>query len=107
MNTLLPKYPTHPGILIKDELIEMGNVTQKEIAGQLHVSASYLSEVINGKRTINASLAIGLEEVLGISAEYWLRFQSQYDLDMLRITRKTQPATRKSKQHFREKEFNV
>ncbi|MDY9917952.1 HTH-type transcriptional regulator / antitoxin HigA [Porphyromonadaceae bacterium NLAE-zl-C104] len=107
MNTVLPKYPTHPGTLIKEELIEMGNTTQKELASSLGITPSYLSEVINGKRAINASLAIGLEEVFGISAEYWLRFQAQYDLDILRISRINKPITKKSDQLFYEKEFTV
>lgn len=105
MSTKLPKYPTHPGTLIKDELIEMGNTTQKELAGYLNVTPSYLSEVINGKRAVNASLAIGLEEVFNITAEYWLRFQAQYDLDMLRISRLNKPLKKKSDQHFRKKEL--
>jgi HTH-type transcriptional regulator/antitoxin HigA len=107
MNTILPKYPTHPGTLIKNELIEMGNTTQKELAGYLSVTPSYLSEVINGKRAINASLAIGLEEIFGISAEYWLRFQAQYDLDMLRVARINKPIARKSDQFFQKEEFTV
>ena len=73
----------------------MGNATQKELAGYLNVTPSYLSEVINGKRAVNASLAIGLEEVFNITAEYWLRFQAQYDLDMLRISRLNKTLTKK------------
>lgn len=107
MNRLLPKYPTHPGTLIKDELVEMGNTTQKDLAGYLDVTPSYLSEVINGKRGINASLAIGLEEVFGISAEYWLRFQAQYDLDILRIFRINKSSTKKSGRLFRKEELTI
>ena len=107
MNTILPKYPTHPGTLIKDELIEMGDITQKELASSLGVTPSYLSEVINGKRAINASLAIGLEEIFGIAAEYWLRFQVQYDLDMLRIARINKPRVREPDQLSPKKEFIV
>lgn len=90
MNTILPKYPAHPGTLIKDELVEMGG-TQKSLATSLGIHPSYLSEIINGKRAINAPLAIELEAVFGISAEYWLRFQAQYDLDILRISRLSHP----------------
>lgn len=107
MNTILPKYPTHPGTLIKDELMEMGNTTQKELAGYLKVTPSYLSEMINGKRSINASLAIGLEDVFGISAEYWLRFQVQYDLDMLRISRINKSTTKKPGQLSLKKELTA
>jgi len=107
MSTILPKYPTYPGTLIKDELVEMGNVTQKDLAGFLKVTPSYLGEVINGKRAINASLAIGLEDVFGIPAEYWLRFQAQYDLDILRISRINKPTTKKSGQHSLKKELTA
>lgn len=107
MNSILPKYPTHPGTLIKDELIEKGDTTQKDLAGYLGITPSYLSEVINAKRAINASLAIGLEEVFGISAEYWLRFQAQYDLDMLRISRINKPPAKKTNQLSRKEEFTV
>src|SRR5690554_391524 len=106
MNTILPKYPTHPGTLIKDELVEMGGITQKELAALLGVKPSYLSEVINGKRAINASLAIDLEAVFGIPAEYWLRFQSQYDLDILRISRLNHP-NEKPVQPSRKKKLSV
>lgn len=103
MSTILPHYPTHPGILIKDELAGIGNVTQKELASLLGVTASFLSEVINGKRSVNASLAIGLEDFFGIPAEYWLRFQAQYDLDLLRISRRNAPDAKKPYSRLRKK----
>lgn len=107
MNSILPKYPTHPGTLIKDELIEMGDTTQKDLAGFLGVTPSYLSEVIHGKRAINAPLAIGLEEIFGISAEYWLRFQAQYDLDMLRISHVVKPKERKTAQFTPKRKISI
>ena len=75
---------THPGILIKDELDEYSDMDQKKLAEKLKVKPSYLNEVINGKRPVKADLAILLEKVLGISADYWMRFQSQYELDKAR-----------------------
>lgn len=70
------------------------------------INPSYLSEIINGKRAINASLAIELEAVFSIPAEYWLRFQAQYDLDTLRISRLSHPKE-KSAPLSRKKEFAV
>lgn len=84
-NNILPLKATHPGSLIKDELEVRSDINQKELAKQLGVKASFLSEVINGKRSITADMAVLLEKVLEIPADYWMRFQSQYDIDKARI----------------------
>ncbi len=84
---LLPFEATHPGILIRDEL-EARNITQKSLAQAIDVKPSYLNEIIKGKRSITADFAILLEQILDIPAEYWLRFQSQYDIDKARIKEK-------------------
>jgi len=82
---ILPFKATHPGSLIKDELEVRSDINQRELAKQLGVKASLLSEVINGKRSITADMAVLLEKVLEIPASYWMRFQSQYDIDKARI----------------------
>jgi len=80
----IPFSATHPGTLLKDELMASG-IRQKEFAVEIGMQNTMLSEIINGKRPITADLAILLERSLGISADYWLRFQSQYDIDTSRI----------------------
>ncbi|MDD3721116.1 MAG: HigA family addiction module antitoxin [Lutibacter sp.] len=80
----IPFSATHPGTLLKDELVA-GGIKQKEFAVEIGMQHTMLSEIINGKRPITADLAILLERSLGISADYWLRFQSQYDIDISRI----------------------
>jgi HTH-type transcriptional regulator/antitoxin HigA len=54
------------------------------MAKEVAVQPSFLNEVIKGKRSVHAHLAIALESALGISAEYWLRLQMQYDLSKAR-----------------------
>jgi HTH-type transcriptional regulator/antitoxin HigA len=39
-----------------------------------------LSELLHGKRHVSAALAIKLEKLLNIEAEYWMRIQVYYDL---------------------------
>lgn len=87
-NNLTPFEATHPGILIKDEIDATPELSQKELAKQLGVKPSFLNEVIKGKRPITADLALVLEAALGISADYWIKFQSQYELDKARIKEK-------------------
>ena len=84
----IPFEATHPGILIKDELEVRNDINQKELAKEMGVKASFLNEIIKGKRPITADYAIILEKILGIPADYWMRFQSQYEIDKARIKEK-------------------
>jgi HTH-type transcriptional regulator/antitoxin HigA len=47
-------------------------LNQKELAGELGITATRLSEVLNGKRKVNMDLARRLHEKLGIDAEFIL-----------------------------------
>lgn len=88
MNTtkhIIPFEATHPGRLIKDELEFREDLNQKDLAEMLSVKPSFLNEVIKGKRPITADLAILLEKTLEIPADYWMKFQSQYEIDCARI----------------------
>jgi len=85
---IIPFEATHPGILIKDELDARVDINQKELAKRMGVKPSFVNEIIKGKRPVTADLAILLEKILGISADYWMKFQSQYEIDKARIKEK-------------------
>lgn len=85
INQIIPFEATHPGTLIKDELEVRDDIKQKDLAELLGVKASFLNEIIKGKRPITADLAILLEKTLEIPADYWMKFQSQYEIDCARI----------------------
>ena len=87
-NNILPFEATHPGILIKDELEARPDLKQKDLAKELGVKASFLNEIIKGKRPLTADIAILLEKILEIPADYWMKFQSQYEIDKARIKEK-------------------
>lgn len=86
--TLIPAQATHPGVLIKDELDATPNLNQRILAKELDVQPSFLNEIIKGKRPVTADIAILLEKVLGISADYWMKFQSQFEIDKARVKQK-------------------
>ena len=60
-------------------------MTQKQLAMEMGIKPSVLSETIHGKRAISKTMAVALEKAFGIPAEIWLNLQSQYDLDMANI----------------------
>ncbi len=83
--SLVPGSPTHPGFLIKEEL-EARGMKQKYLAEAMSISATVLSDLINGRRNVTAELALKLEKTLEIPAIFWMNYQSQYELDLLRKT---------------------
>jgi len=55
------------------------------LAKELGVKASFLNEIIKGKRPVTADVAILLENIIEIPADYWMKFQSQFEIDKARI----------------------
>lgn len=79
-----PFKATHPGSIIKDELDSRG-ISQKEFAQDIGMQTTMLNEIIKGKRAITAEIALILEKGLGIKADSWMRHQTGYELDCVRI----------------------
>lgn len=71
----------HPGYILKEE-IEARGITKKDFAELLNILPTHLSEIFAGKRPIGVKLARRLEIALEISAGFWLRMQSEYDLKL-------------------------
>lgn len=76
--TLVAATATHPGEVLADEL-EARDMTQRELAEKVQVSAAMISAVVKGKKSISLQLALHLENSLAIPAEFWLNLQRQYD----------------------------
>ena len=71
----------HPGYILKEE-IEAREITKKDFAVLLNILPTHLSEVFAGRRPVGPKMARRLETALDISAGFWLRMQSDYDLKL-------------------------
>lgn len=78
-NNLEPFYLTHPGEVIKDELVYRG-ISQRRLASEIGIPASQLNEVLNGKRALNAEMALLIGQALGVEATPLLVLQMKYNL---------------------------
>jgi antitoxin HigA-1 len=72
--------PPHPGEFITEVYLEPNNISRRELAATLGVSASTLARVLSGKSGVSPSMALRLSKALGRSPESWLAMQSNYDL---------------------------
>ena len=72
--------PTHPGEMLLEEFLKPLGITQSAFAVRLGVSFPRLNEIINAKRGVTPDTALRLAQVTGMSADFWLGLQQDYDL---------------------------
>ncbi|MBW1815547.1 MAG: HigA family addiction module antidote protein [Deltaproteobacteria bacterium] len=72
--------PTHPGEMLFEEFVKPLELTQTELARRLGVSYPRLNEIIKGRRSVTPDTALRLSRVLGMSADFWLGLQQDWDL---------------------------
>ena len=72
--------PTHPGEMLLEEFLKPLGISQSASAIQLGVSFPRLNEVVNGRRSVTPDTALRLAQVTGMSADFWLGLQQDWDL---------------------------
>lgn len=77
----------HPGAVLKDELEER-SISRSALAAHIHVSSRTVNAVCNGKRGIDAELAVKLSMALGASPAFWLNLQKNWELSQVNMRRK-------------------
>ena len=82
MNTLRdPKRkPTHPGEVLREDVLPALNMTQAAFAKRLGVSRLSVSELLLEKRALSADMAVRVGKLTNTTPESWLRMQEALDL---------------------------
>jgi addiction module HigA family antidote len=75
-------HPVHPGEVLSEEFLKPMNLSQNRLALSIGVPARRINEIVLGKRSISADTALRLARFFGVSPEFWLGLQAQYDLDV-------------------------
>jgi addiction module HigA family antidote len=66
-------------MLLEEFLLPLG-ISQSAFAVQLGVSFPRVNEVINARRGVTPDTALRLAQVTGMSADFWLGLQQDWDL---------------------------
>ena len=72
--------PPHPGEFIREVYITPFDISARQVAESLGVSASTLNRLLNGDSNISPEMALRLSKALGRTPESWLAMQDQYGL---------------------------
>lgn len=74
--------PIHPGEVLQKEFLKPMGLSQNRLAIALRVPARRVNEIVLGKRGITADTALRLARYFGMSAQFWLCLQMDYELDV-------------------------
>lgn len=66
--------------MLLEEFLKPLGISQSAFAIRLGVSFPRLNEIIRGKRAVTPDTALRLARVLGMSADFWLGLQQDWDL---------------------------
>jgi len=71
--------PTHPGELLREDVIPATGKTRSEIAALLGISRQHLYDILNERKPVSPGIAVRLGKLFGDGAGVWARMQSAYD----------------------------
>jgi len=72
--------PTHPGELIREDLLPETGLSQTQLAQLMDVSRRTVSEIVNEHRRVTPDIAFRLAKVFSSTPELWLNMQQAVDL---------------------------
>ena len=75
-------HPVHPGEVLLEEFLKPMGLSQNKLALNIGVPPRRINEIVLEKRRVTADTALRLSKFFGMSAEFWLGLQTQFDLDV-------------------------
>jgi antitoxin HigA-1 len=74
--------PLHPGEMLREDFMKPLGLSANALALALRVPVTRISEIVNERRSVTADTALRLSRYFGMSPEFWMRLQAQYDLEV-------------------------
>lgn len=72
--------PTHPGALLREDILPALNKPKAEIARLLGISRQHLYDILGEKKPISPDVAVRIGKLLGNGPGLWVRMQAEYDV---------------------------
>jgi antitoxin HigA-1 len=70
---------THPGALLREDIIPPIGRTKAEIAQLLGISRQHLYDILRERKPVSPAIAVRLGKLFGDDAGVWVRMQAAYD----------------------------
>jgi antitoxin HigA-1 len=76
--------PPHPGMLIREEILDELGLTVSEAAKVLNVRRATLSDLTNGNAALSAEMALQIKKAFGVEMETLLNMPAWHDAYTMR-----------------------
>ena len=70
----------HPGEILLEEFMKPMGISARQLAADIDVSPSRISDVVNGVRPITADTALRLGLFFKMDPRFWMNLQSEFDM---------------------------
>jgi addiction module HigA family antidote len=77
---IMTRRPTHPGRVLKYDVLEPMNITVTAAAKMLRVSRKTVSELINERIALSPDMAVRISIATNTTPEGWMNMQTKLDL---------------------------
>mgnify|MGYP002384901819 FL=1 len=74
----------HPGTHLREQVLPGLHLSVSQAARELGVARQTLHRILAGEAAITPAMAARLEQLCGVSSDFWLRCQYRYDLQRAR-----------------------
>jgi addiction module HigA family antidote len=71
--------PTHPGAVLREDVIPAVKRSKSEIARLLGISRQHLHDIVEEKKPLSPEVAVRVGKLFGSGAGIWVRMQGAYD----------------------------
>lgn len=71
--------PSHPGALLREDIIPATKKPKAEIARMLGISRQHLYEIMAERKPVSPDVAVRLAKMFGGGALAWVRMQGAFD----------------------------
>jgi addiction module HigA family antidote len=71
--------PTHPGALLREDVIPATGRSKAEIAQLLGISRQHLYDILRERKPVSPSVAVRLGKLFGDGGAVWVRMQGAFD----------------------------
>ena len=72
--------PTHPGELLREEVIPTIQKSKPELARLLGISRQHFYDILEERKPVTPEFGVRLGKLFGNGAGLWMRMQAAYDI---------------------------
>jgi addiction module HigA family antidote len=77
--------PIPPGEILAEEFMKPYGISQNRLARDIDINPARVNDIVHGRSSITAAIALRLAKYFGTTPELWMNLQASYDLRRARM----------------------